>query len=301
MRNWIVIPIALLFAVDNNGATICLAQKADSAASAATAAARQAKKIVATGTIEPKKALAVCSQVAGQIIRLGADPRSPSGLVDYGSVVEVGTLLAELDPRVYKARVDQAEAAYLRAHAELKLAEVNVARAAVQAQRAKQKRIGVSDVEVEQAAFDQDAAKVAVEAAKASLMQSKAALDEARIDLDHTTITSPVKGVIIDRRVNVGQTISPDLNAPSLFMIADLDKLQVWASVKEADITRIHRGQSVRFTLDALPGKTFDGKVEQIRLNAQMTQNIVTYTVVVAITGSQEKLLPYLTAKLEFE
>ncbi|MCY2967765.1 MAG: efflux RND transporter periplasmic adaptor subunit, partial [Planctomycetota bacterium] len=113
---------------------------------------------------------------------------------------------------------------------------------------------------------------------------------------------SPVNGVIIDRRVNVGQTVVASLNAPSLFLIAkDLKRLQVWASVNEADIGQIHLGQSVKFTVDAQAGEVFRGVVAQIRLNATMTQNVVTYTVVVSTENPDGKLLPYLTANLQFE
>ena len=110
---------------------------------------------------------------------------------------------------------------------------------------------------------------------------------------------SPVKGVIIDRRVNVGQTVVSNLNASSLFLIAkDLKNLQVWASVNEADIGRIRKGMKARFKVDAYPDETFDGEVAQIRLNATMTQNVVTYTVVLTTENKEMKLLPYMTASL---
>jgi len=105
-------------------------------------------------------------------------------------------------------------------------------------------------------------------------------LERARRNLGYTTITSPVKGVIIDRRVNIGQTVVASLNAPSLFLIAkDLTRIQVWVAVNEADIGRLHPGQPVTFTVDAFPGESFKGQVGKIRLNASMTQNVVTYTV----------------------
>src|SRR5262249_12654673 len=135
-----------------------------------------------------------------------------------------------------------------------------------------------------------------------TLSRSEAMLREAQVNLGYTQIRSPVDGVIVDRRVNVGQTVVAGLNAPSLFLIAkDLTKLQVWASVNEADIGNIHAGQSVRFTVDAYPKETFVGQVAQIRLNASMTQNVVTYTVVISTDNSQGKLLPYMTANLQFE
>jgi HlyD family secretion protein len=140
-----------------------------------------------------------------------------------------------------------------------------------------------------------------VAAAEAALAQKKAVLKESQLNLSYTTIKSPIQGIVIDRRVNVGQMTVFSSNAPSLFLIADVKKLQVWATVNEADVARIHPQQSVRFTVDAIPGKVFEGKVKQIRLNATMVQNTVTYTVVVAISSATEKLLPYLTAHLEFE
>ena len=124
----------------------------------------------------------------------------------------------------------------------------------------------------------------------------------ARTNLGYTTIKSPVRGVIIDRRVNIGQTVVASLNAPSLFLIAkDLRRMQVWASVNEADIGHIRLDMPVRFTVDAYAGETFHGKVTQIRMNATMTQNVVTYTVVVTTDNSNGKLLPYLTANVQFE
>jgi HlyD family secretion protein len=126
-------------------------------------------------------------------------------------------------------------------------------------------------------------------------------LQRAQQNLSYCTIVSPVRGVIIDRRVNIGQTVVASLNAPSLFLIAkDLKRIQVWVSVNEADIGRIHPGQPVTFTADAHPGVIFTGEVGKVRLNATMTQNVVTYTVEVNTDNSDGKLLPYLTANVKF-
>lgn len=145
-------------------------------------------------------------------------------------------------------------------------------------------------------------AQAAAEEAQADVESSEASLKRAQQNLDYTTIRSPIKGVIIDRRVNIGQTVVASLNAPSLFLIAkDLSRLQVWASVNEADIGRLHPGQRVTFQVDAFPTETFIGQVKQIRLNASMTQNVVTYTVVVDVENEGNKLLPYLTANVKFE
>ena len=123
----------------------------------------------------------------------------------------------------------------------------------------------------------------------------------AQINLGYCTIKSPVKGVIIDRRVNIGQTVVSSLSAPSLFLIAkDLKRIQVWVSVNEADIGSISPGQPVTFTVDAFPNQVFQGRVGKIRLNATMTQNVVTYTVEVNTNNDDGKLLPYLTANAQF-
>jgi HlyD family secretion protein len=301
MRTLIVILVGLLIRGGSGGAVVCFAQNAKPARGpAAAAATRQPKKIVATGTVEPVEVVDVSSEVTGRIVTFGVDPHDAGKPIDHGSSVEVGTVLARIDPRLYEARVEGTRAGYKRAEAELTLAKVNLKRAETHRVANIQKG-GSPDVDVERAAFELDAAKASVAAAEASVLQSKAALDEATMALDSTIIKSPIKGVVIDRRVNVGQTVPGDLNAPTLFLIADLEKLQVWASVNEKDIARVHVGQAVRFTVDAMPGKTFDGKVAQIRLNAQMVQNTVAYTVVVGITPTSEKLLPYLTARVEFQ
>jgi HlyD family secretion protein len=174
-------------------------------------------------------------------------------------------------------------------------------------------KLGPSDA-LAQSAYDQyqanyevakanlAAAEAAVEQAKAALAQAKANLLTAQINFDYCTIKSPVKGVVIDRRVNIGQTVVSSLSAPSLFLIAnDLRHIQVWASVNEADVGGISPGEPVTFTVDAFPGRVFHGQVGQVRLNATMTQNVVTYTIAVDIDNADGKLLPYLTANTQFE
>jgi HlyD family secretion protein len=138
--------------------------------------------------------------------------------------------------------------------------------------------------------------------ARASLLQAEAVLRRAQRNLSYCTIKSPVKGVIVDRRVNIGQTVVASLNAPSLFLIAkDLTRMQVWVAVNEADIGKILPGQPVSFTVDAFPGETFRGEVGKVRLNASMTQNVVTYTVEIITDNASGRLLPYLTANVRFE
>jgi len=143
-----------------------------------------------------------------------------------------------------------------------------------------------------------EAQKKRYEAAKE---RAEAARERCRTNYAYCDIVSPVRGVVIDRRVNIGQTVVSSLNAPSLFLIAtDLKEMQVWASVNEADVGKIHPGQTAMFKVDAYPDDVFTGIVDQIRLNAINTQNVVTYTVVINTDNANLKLLPYLTANIQF-
>jgi HlyD family secretion protein len=160
--------------------------------------------------------------------------------------------------------------------------------------------ISQSDYDTSKANFEVARANVSV--AKSAIAQSEADLEKAQRNLDFCTINSPVSGVIIDRRVNIGQTVVASLNAPSLFLIArDLTKMQIWAAVNEADVGRIKPGAPVTFTVDAFPGRAFQGVVGKVRLNAAMSQNVVLYTVEINIDNPENVLLPYLTASVRFQ
>ncbi len=262
-----------------------------------------ASTITATGTLEPEEVVDVGAQVAGLITKFAPDKKSPSGEIDWGSIVKENQKLAFIDPRMYQAQADQAEAMWKRSVADLGELKAKLVQTEKELKRAErllpQKAIADTDYDLDVA--NRDVAKALVEVGKATIAQNKAAWDTARTNLEYTTITSPVNGVVIDRRVNIGQTVVAALSAPSLFLIAkDLSKMQVWASVNEADIGHIHIGMPVDFTVDAFSGENFHGHVLQIRLNAQMTQNVVTYTVVVWTPNKDLRLLPYLTANLRF-
>ncbi len=272
--------------------------------------------ISATGTVEPEAAVDVGAQVAGVIIAFGKDKNG--GPVNWGSEVEAGTVLARIDDSLYvaavktaKAQVDQAEANVLASKANVLQQKANLLHATQDWGRAQ--KLGPSDA-LAQSAYDQykanyevakanlAAAEAAVGQAQAAVEQAKANLITAQTNLAYCTIKSPVKGVVIDRRVNIGQTVVSSLSAPSLFLIAnDLKRIQVWVSVNEADVGSISSGEPVTFTVDAFPGQVFHGRVGQVRLNATMTQNVVTYTIEVDIDNSDGKLLPYLTANAQFE
>lgn len=272
--------------------------------------------ISATGTVEPEEVVDVGAQVAGQILSFGSDIRGKP--IDYGSIVEAGTVLAKIDDSLYAAETAQAEAQVQSAKANLQRAEADLQQMKarlLQAERDWQRaqKLGPSEAlaqasyDAYQSAYETARANVAVgEAtilqAKASLDQAEAILRRAQRNLGYCTIRSPVKGVIIDRRVNIGQTVVASLNAPSLFLIAkDLTRMQVWVAVNEADIGKIHPGQPVDFTVDAFPNEVFRGEVGKVRLNASMTQNVVTYTVEIITDNSNGRLLPYLTANVQFE
>jgi len=254
----------------------------------------------ATGTLEPEEVVEVGAQVVGQVLAFGPDARDPNHTVDYDSEVAKGAVLARLDPTIYQARVHQAQATVRRAEAELKVAEIKLAHAERGKKLADVKGLVTADAS-DKLHDNYDLAQAGLDVHKAALEQARAGLQEAQVNLDQCTICSPIAGTIIDRRVSVGQTLSSKPDSQGIFLIAkDLKKLQVWASVKEADIARIHPGQTAHFTLDAFPKDRFQGKVEKVRLNATMTQNVVTYTVVVSVDNSTGKLLPYMTADVSF-
>jgi len=271
--------------------------------------------ISATGTLEPEAAVDIGAQVAGVIIAFGKDKSGKD--IDWGSAVEPGTVLAKIDDSLYAAAVETAKAQLQQAMANKVSADANVLQMKANLLLAQQnwdraERLGPSDA-LAQSAYDQyqanyevakanlAAAEATVEQTKAAVAQAKASLDTAQINLGYCTIRSPVKGVIIDRRVNIGQTVVSSLSAPSLFLIArDLKRIQAWVSVNEADVGSIFKGQPATFTVDAYPGQVFHGQVGQVRLNATMTQNVVTYTVEVDTNNDDGKLLPYLTTNAQF-
>jgi len=272
--------------------------------------------ISATGTVEPEELVDVGAQVAGQVLAFGKDEEGNE--VDYGSPVAEGTLLAKIDDTTYAsdvalatAQLEQAKAGVENAQANLLQLKAKLGQAQLDWERAQKlgpsEALAKSSYDSYKAAFEVAQANVAVGnasilQAKASVNQSEATLQKAKRNLGYCTIKSPVKGVIIDRRVNIGQTVVSSLNTPSLFLIAkDLKRMQVWVSVNEADIGKIYQGQLVTFTVSTYEGHTFKGVVGNIRLNATMTQNVVTYTVEVVTNNSSGKLLPYLTANVNFE
>jgi HlyD family secretion protein len=223
--------------------------------------------------------------------------------VDYGSEIEEGALLAKIDDSVYAADLSVAKAGKLSAAAILEQMKAKLAQAAAEWERAQNLFANklVSQVDFDSDKANYEVAKANVSVASSGLAQAAADLEKAQRNLDFCTINSPVSGVIIDRRVNIGQTVVASLNAPSLFLIArDLTKMQIWAAVNEADVGRIKPGTPVTFTVDAFAGREFSGVVGKVRLNATMTQNVVLYTVEINVDNPDNLLLPYLTAGVHF-
>lgn len=274
--------------------------------------------IGATGTCVPEEVIDVGARVNGQIVEFGPDPNDSRKRIDFCSRVKQGDVLAKIDAAPYQLQLEQAKQTCDEGDANVKKAEADLIQLRAKLYQTERdwkraqnlgKGNAISGLEYDSAQALYETSRSLHEVGAAVLKQAKsargradAARKEAQTNLDYTTIRSPVDGVIIARRVNVGQTVVSSLSAPSLFLIAkDLRRMQIWASVNEADIGQIHPGQPVTFTVDAHPNETMVGLVYQIRLNATMTQNVVTYTVVINTDNSHEKLLPYMTANVQFQ
>jgi HlyD family secretion protein len=233
-------------------------------------------QVRATGTINPVKTVAVGSQVSGIIEKI---------YVDFNSNVRQGQVIAQIDSTAIYASVKQAEA-----NVERNQAQVNDATRTLN----RSKELFAKNL-ISQA--DLDAATTAYESAVAQLKQTKAALDQSKVNLRYAIIRSPIDGVVISRDVDVGQTVASSFQTPKLFSIAnDLKRMQVEASVDEADIGQIKVGQSVTFTVDAYQDEQFTGNVSQVRLSPITVQNVVTYTVIIDVPNPELKLRPGMTA-----
>lgn len=235
-----------------------------------------AQTVSANGTLNPVVLVSVGTQVSGTVKKL---------LVDYNDKVKAGQVLAILDPSLYDAQMAQSEASVKSAEASLELAAANEKR-----MRELYAKEYVSKQELDQSIQ-------ALKAAKAQLALSKASHAKDATNKNYSIIKSPVSGVIIDRQIDVGQTVAASFQTPTLFKIAqDLRQMQIDSSFAEADIGKIKVGQEVTFNVDAFANKLFKGVVRQIRLNAVTQSNVVTYNVVVSVDNPDEKLMPGMTA-----
>jgi len=237
--------------------------------------------VTATGTLSAVTTVLVGSQVSGVIARLYADFNSP---------VKKGQLLAELDPTPFEAQVEQRQA-------DLTKAQVDAANTKINFER--QSRLVKSGLAAQ---AEYDTAKAQYDGARAQVQQAEAALSQTKTNLKYTKIVSPIDGVVVDRQYDVGQTVAASFQAPTLFSIAqDLTKMQVQADVDQSDIGRVQVGQVVRFTVDAYPDEEFRGRIAQIRLNATVSQNVVTYPVIVEVPNPDKKLRPKMTANVTID
>jgi HlyD family secretion protein len=244
----------------------------------------------ATGVLQAVTTVQVGSQVSGTIASLHAD---------FNSRVRKGEVVARLDPALFEARVEQAKANLVSARANADRTHATAEDARQKYERARelstQDLVPVTDLESAKATFD--AAVAQDRATEAAISQSEAAVNQAQLDLSHTVITAPIDGVVLGRSVDVGQTVAASLQAPTLFVIAnDLTRMQVKASIDEADIGRVHEGQEVRFRVDAHPDEEFRGTVEQVRLQPITTNNVVTYDTLISVANPDQKLMPGMTA-----
>lgn len=239
-----------------------------------------ASTVSATGALSAVKTVSVGTQVSGQVAEL---------LVDFNDQVKKGQLLARIDPTLQMQAVTDAQANLDKVQAQL-----------LEAQRefSRNRELAESGL-IARSAYQSSGSSLSV--AQASVKSARVALDRARQNLSYTSIYAPIEGVVVERNVDQGQTVAASLSAPQLFLIANnLSQMQILAQVGESDIAQIKEGQPVQFTVQAIQGQTFKGTVEQVRLQSKTTDNVVNYTVVVAVPNEQMKLLPGMTARVEF-
>jgi HlyD family secretion protein len=253
-----------------------------------------AAQVTANGTLSARGTVQVGAQVSGRVVELHAD---------FNDKVTKGQIIAKLDPQVLNSQIDQASASLALAAANVNKAQVAVADADRQYKRQKslQEQQLVAGATVESAQVAYDTSRAAVLAAKASYSQAAANLAQAKLNLSYATIVSPVDGVVLSRSVDVGQTVAASLSAPVLFTIAeDLARMQIDTAVAEADVGRLTEGMKAQFTVDAFPGKTFEGVVRQVRNAPTTTSGVVTYDAVIDVDNIEKTLRPGMTANVTF-
>jgi HlyD family secretion protein len=260
--------------------------------------------VEATGTINAVITVQVGSQVSGTINKIYAD---------FNSKVKKGQVIAQIDPSLFQGALLQAKADMENAAANLAASRANLLKAQASAAQSKadydrtaaltkagvmsQQQLDLAQATSESADAQVKSLQAAIQQAQAELSQKRAAVTVAQTNLDHATITAPVDGVVINRSIDVGQTVAASLQAPTLFTIAqDLTKMQVYAKTDESDVGSIHAGQPVSFRVDAFPRDTFNGHVSQVRMNATTVQNVVTYDTIVDFDNPDLKLFPGMTA-----
>ena len=263
--------------------------------------------INASGTVQPETTVLVGSEVSGRVLSVD---------VDFNTPVKAGDTLAVIDPQTFQNQVLQLEASQLREEATIKTNEASISRAEVNLNQNRQilarrkdlyeqnatslaqleeaeRSVGVSEADLR-------VSRAQLEGAKASLAQTRASLKTARFNLSRTIIQSPIDGIVIERQIDPGQTVQASFSAPELFKIAaDLSQIEVEAAIVESDVGGLTPGDTVEFTVDAYPNAPFKGEVQQLRLNSELKNNIVTYVAIVKANNEDGLLLPGMTANLE--
>jgi HlyD family secretion protein len=257
--------------------------------------------VTSTGTIKPVLSVSVGAFTSGPIARVN---------VDFNAVVKKGQVLAEIDPRLLEAAVERDQAAIESQKADLNRVEALLQQAKNNEVRARKlmaiNKDYLAETDLDQFYFTRLSYEAQIKLGKASIKQAEANLKNSEANLGYAKIISPVDGVVIERKVDPGQTVAASFQTPELFIIApDMNKhMYVFASVDEADIGQIRsaqqRGTVVQFTVDAYPGTLFKGKIHQVRNNSTTTQNVVTYPVVVKVPNPDLKLMPGMTANITF-
>jgi HlyD family secretion protein len=254
---------------------------------------RVAARITASGTLSAIVTVQVGSQVSGRIATLA---------VDYNTTVKKGQVIATIDPELFRAAVESARANLAAARANRDQSVAQAEDADRQARRAEElaKDAFISAADRDTAGANARVARARVASSEAAVQQAEAALHQAEINLRYTTIVSPIDGVVVSKSVDVGQTVAASLSAPTLFTIAqDLTKMQVDTNVAEADVGKVRPGMPVSFTVDAYPGRRFQGTVRQVRDAAITVQNVVTYDAVIDVDNGERLLKPGMTATVQ--
>jgi HlyD family secretion protein len=279
-RRWWLLSLLLLIAAIGAFAALTKPTNPDERWRTVTVERGSVSQVVAaTGTLQPTAQVNVGTQVSGTVARV---------FTDFNQPVKAGQVLAEMDPALFRSAVKQAEASVASAQAQLSLATSTEER----------NRSLVQQQFIAKQALE--ASTQQREAAQAALQLARAQLERAQTDLANSVIRAPVDGVVVDRKVDVGQTVAASFQTPNLFVIArDLAKMEIHTSVSEADVGTIRERMPVRFRVDAHFDKKFEGAVRQIRLNSKNEQGVVTYNVVIDADNGERLLLPGMTARVD--
>ena len=249
--------------------------------------------VSATGDVSAIVTVNVGSQVSGTISKL---------YVDFNSLVKKDQPLADLDPRLFRAALERAQAGLASAQADVEKAQAQLNDATRVERRTKElvEQKLVSQQDVDSAVANREQMAAALSSTKAKVLQARADRDQAATNLAFATITSPIDGIVVSRAVDVGQTVAASFQTPTLFTIAnDLTKMQVLAHIDEADVGKVRDGQEARFTVDAYPAEEFSGTIREVRQAPNTIQNVVTYDAVIAADNPERKLRQGMTAAVK--